>query len=195
MANSIITTSLALDREPATVIAEIITERGLDPERLLRTLSKEFASAAGAVRGSEVSVRVDSITPGVSNRSLPWPTITDTITHANLVANTDTLVIGNVTITWVAAAANENQVTIGANATADGDNLVAKINAHSKLAGLFFATNASGVVAIEYRGDPRTAALIGASEAGTGQVLSATSFTTDATTATGSAAVRHRKGL
>lgn len=78
------------------------------------------------------------------------------LTHANITI-ADTTTIGAVTLTWVAASANEDQVTIGANVTADGDNLAAKINAHSKLAGLVSAINAAGTVTITHLVDPRVA--------------------------------------
>jgi hypothetical protein len=81
------------------------------------------------------------------------------ITHANVSAD-DTFSIGSVTLTWKVSASGEDQVTIGASATADGDNLAAKINAHSKLAGLVSAVNASGTVTMTWLVDPRIAMLM-----------------------------------
>lgn len=74
-------------------------------------------------------------------------TITITI-GTNPVAN-DTLKFGNVTLTWVASAANENQITIGADATGSGDNLVAALAAHSILGGIgITGSNATGTVTV-----------------------------------------------
>jgi hypothetical protein len=67
----------------------------------------------------------------------------------------DTLRIGKTTLTWKASAGAEGEVTIGASSTAAGDNLVAKINAHSALQGLMTAVNASGTVTITWLGSPR----------------------------------------
>lgn len=78
------------------------------------------------------------------------------LVHANITA-ADTTTIGAVTLAWAASAVGEDQVTIGANVTADGDNLAAKINAHSKLAGLVSAVNNAGTVTITYLVDPRAA--------------------------------------
>lgn len=84
-----------------------------------------------------------------------------TLTHANIDAD-DTFSLGNVTLTWKVAAANENQVTIGANLAADVTNAVAKINAHSSLLGLVSASGntATGAITITWLGDPRAGALV-----------------------------------
>lgn len=55
----------------------------------------------------------------------------------------DTLRFGNVVLTFVAAAANENQVTIGGNTSVTATNLSAKLIAHSILGGLFSTGAAS----------------------------------------------------
>lgn len=71
------------------------------------------------------------------------------LTHANITAG-DTLSIGCVTLTWAASAANENEVTIGADATEDGDNLVEAIEGHSKLQGMLTAVNTVGTVVVTH---------------------------------------------
>lgn len=74
-------------------------------------------------------------------------TITVTI-GTNPVAN-DTLRFGNVLFTWKASATTENEITIGANASASGDNLVAAIAAHSILGGIGISgSNSSGTVTV-----------------------------------------------
>lgn len=80
--------------------------------------------------------------------------------NANLTSNTDTQTIGSVVLTWHATPSGENQVLIGANATASAVNLAAKINAHSKLAGLVTATSAVGVVTVQYDIPARDALLV-----------------------------------
>lgn len=109
---------------------------------------------------------------------------TATLTHANITAN-DTLKIGSVTLTWKASPSGENEVLIGANATADGDNLVTKINAHSKLQGLIVASNNAGIVTMTYVGAGREAALITLSktESAAGTSLSASDFSGGSTLA------------
>lgn len=78
------------------------------------------------------------------------------ITHANVTAN-DTFSIGGVTLTWKVAAGNEDEVTIGADATGDGDALAAAINVHTKLVGLVTAVNVTGTVTITHLVPARTA--------------------------------------
>lgn len=72
---------------------------------------------------------------------------TNTITVGTTPVNADTLRIGNVVLTWVAAAANENQITISGT-TGSATNLAAAINAHSILSGLVSATVNSNAVTV-----------------------------------------------
>lgn len=106
-------------------------------------------------------------------------TITNTITQASLVDDTDTLSIGNVTLTWKTTPSTENEVGIGSSDTEAGDNLAAKIAAHSVLGSLVGASNNAGVVTLAWLGDPSDGTLIGITEAGSGQVLSGSSFAQD----------------
>jgi hypothetical protein len=76
------------------------------------------------------------LTGGRDESSLP----SCTGTFSNVGTNGETLVIGGVTLTLVAAAANENQVTIGGSADATRNNVVAAINVHTRLRGIFLAT-------------------------------------------------------
>lgn len=135
---------------PATIAAEYAPQAD-DPYRACQQLSKLLAAIGGGVRAAKVRVRVDSSTV-ITER----PTSTIAITHANVTAD-DTVSVGGATFTWKASASGEDQVTIGANVTADGDNLAAKINAHSKLSGLVSAVNAAGTITITYLCDPRAA--------------------------------------
>lgn len=73
---------------------------------------------------------------------------TATVTLAAVATANDTLVIGPVTLTWVASSANENQVTIGANTTVASTNLAAIINAHSILKNYVTASPATNVTTI-----------------------------------------------
>ena len=81
---------------------------------------------------------------GISPNTAQIRTIT---VGTNPLAN-DTFKFGNVTLTWVASAANENQVTIGGNTTITATSLKTAINAHSILGGLFVATSAANVVTL-----------------------------------------------
>lgn len=78
-------------------------------------------------------------------------------TFANITANTDTNTVGTTVLTWVASAANENQVTIGADADAAVTNLAAAINAHSTLSGIVSASanTTDDTVEITYLGSAR----------------------------------------
>lgn len=84
-------------------------------------------------------------------------TATIAITHANLAAD-DTVTIGSETFTAKASGASgNNEFNIGASATADGDALIAKINAHPNLLGIVSASNASGTITLTYACNPRLA--------------------------------------
>jgi hypothetical protein len=182
-ANAVIQIGLALEDLPASVAHEI-EQKSSDRQAVMRHLSRLLEMCGAGGQKHKLSVRVDSSTAGSTQFALSRASVTNTITQASLVATTDTLVIGGVvTLTWVVATANENQITIGASDTLCGDNLVTMINAHSKLSKLFVATNVSGVVTIQFRGDPRIGEIIAITETGNGQVLSATNFAIDTTDA------------
>lgn len=173
---AIVTIRLGTDLPAASVAAEL---SGATDWVQLREVLGQYLAGVSAVRGSALAVTCDDVASGTV---LADVAVTATCTQASIVAD-DTVVIGNVTLTWKSSAANENQVTIGASDTAAAANLAAAINAHSKLSGLVSASSSSGVCTITYPGADRTAALIGLSETGSGVVLSATSFTSGATLA------------
>ena len=82
------------------------------------------------------------------------------ITHANL-SDGDTITLGSEIFTAKASGASgDNQFNIGASSTADGDALIAKINAHPKLIGIVSGSNASGTITLTYACDPRLALLV-----------------------------------
>jgi hypothetical protein len=177
----------------AATVADRLEAAGLDWGKVRRALSDYLDPIAG-VQGAKIVYTLDDVAAGTV---LADVSVTATITFANITAG-ETLVIGNVTLTWAVAAANENQVTIGADLAAATTNLTAAINAHSKLAGVISATGvtATGVVTITYTGAGREAALIGLSETGDALALSAASFTSGATLAAEIAApVSVAKGL
>lgn len=182
MAFSVLTTTLVLEDFPADVSAELAVRT--EPATMLKYLQRKLHSAGSGMQRSRFFVRNDSVTTGSGHEAGEHVAITYTITHANVTA-AETLVIGAATLAWAASAANENEVTIGADLAADVTNMVAKINAHSKLQGLFLATGvtATGVVTITYLGDPKLGEHIAASETGDAGVLSATTFASDATEA------------
>lgn len=107
-------------------------------------VTKKVTTAAGHV--------ITAMSGGVNAGQLAVGTVV--LDQSKLTAD-DTLRIGSVTFTWKASPSGENQVAIGASSTAAGDNLVAKINAHSALQGLLIASNASGTVTITCYASPR----------------------------------------
>jgi hypothetical protein len=192
--NAVLQFQMAIDDSPdrlASDLAYASKERRLVErfvERQLRSLMNG--------RPAKFSVRVDSSTTGSGNDPLERAAPTITITFANITAG-ETILIGAKTLTWAVAAANENEVTIGANLAAATTNLVAAINANSALRGLFVATGvtATGVVTVTYTGDPRLGALIGLSETGDAVAVSATTFALDTTEAYASASYLFNAGL
>ncbi len=184
---SVLNVSLVLEDAPADVAQALSVHT--EASTMIGYLKRKLHQAAIGARKARLTVRNDSATTGTNQEAGEYVSLTNTITQASLVANTDTLVFGGaVTLTWVASSANENQVTIGGSATLCGDNLVTIINAHSILGGVFHASNAAGVVTITYRGDPRIGSAIALTETGNGQVLSGSSFASDVTDAKSSVA-------
>jgi hypothetical protein len=184
---SVLNVSLVLEDAPADITQEIgnITSSG----QMCRYVERKLHSAGCGSKRARLTLRNDSSTTGSTREAGEYESSTVAITQASLVATTDTLVFGGaVTLTWVVATANENQITIGASNTLCGDNLVTMINAHSVLGGVFFASNAAGTVTIEYRGDPRIGSLIALTETGNGQVITGTTFASDVTNAKSSEA-------
>lgn len=69
------------------------------------------------------------------------------VTNANVVAG-DTLTIGGVVLTAAASGNGTTSFTIGADATATGNNIAACINANTTLNKVVSASNASGTVTV-----------------------------------------------
>ena len=189
---SVITVRYGTDLGAATVAAKL-ARAGTNWTNVRRGLSDYIDPVAG-VRGGGIAYTIDDVSSGTP---LVDSTVNVEITFANITAG-ETLVIGTVTLTWAVAAANENEVTIGADLAAATTNLTAAINAHSKLQGIISATGntSSGVVAMVYTGAGREAALIGVSETGDAVTVSASSFASASTmSAEITAPVVVRKGL
>lgn len=101
---------------------------------------KSYLNEVFSVRPAAGITRVSTTAPV---RAVGVITMTDVPT-----AN-DTVTIGATVFTWKASAAAEGEVTIGAGEEAAGDNLAAKIIAHSVAGKLFTATsNGAGVVTV-----------------------------------------------
>lgn len=143
-------------------------------------------------RGGKLVIGVDAVADGSTVGE--DVAVTVTITDASLVSGTDSLTIGATTIVWETSPVDEDDVAIGGSDAASGVNLAAAINAHSALQGVVSATDdGAGVVTVTYAGADRMAQHLLIAEAGSGQVLSATSFAPSGTlTATG-AIVSHSK--
>jgi hypothetical protein len=94
----------------------------------------------------------------------PGAQTTQTVTVGAVGTAAQTFVIGNVTLTLAATAANENQVTIGGTAQATAVNLAAAIAAHTRLRGIFTcSTPAAGVFTITCLLGGRVGALVSCS--------------------------------
>jgi hypothetical protein len=184
---SVLNVSLVLEDAPADVTQRL--GECTEPASMIKFVSRKLHSAGSGMQRARLTVRNDSAVTGSSQEAGEYKSSTVAITQASLVDTTDTLVFGGaVTLTWKTSASGENQVAIGSSNTEAGDNLVAKINAHSILGGVFFASNASGTVTIQYRGDPRIGSLIALTETGNGQVITGTTFASDVTDAKSSEA-------
>lgn len=179
--NAVINLMVAVNELPASVAGKLTALHDEGGMGLYRALTRYLVNVP-VTRGFKGRVRIDDCTSNTDNVA-DTQSITNTITQASLVDATDTLVFngGRVTLTWKTSPSGENEVAIGASDTAAGDNLAAKINAHSKLKGIFTATNAAGVVTIVCNLGPRELDLMGVTETGNGQVLSATNFALDTT--------------
>jgi hypothetical protein len=199
MAAAVYQIQVAVDDDPVAAARAAITEQGAGARGLLRHLGRELSSMATGLRPVIVACRVDSSAEGSTNDPLDQATVTNTITQASLVADTDTLTIGVWTFTWVASAATSTEVTIGASNAACATNLAAKINAFTYLQGLVSASANNNVVTLRWLGDPRAGALVRVSEAGDGQELAfgtiIPAFAIDTTEATVGATVRRTLGV
>lgn len=182
MAFSQLTTTLILEDFPADVAAELAVRT--EPWSMLKYLQRKMHSAGSGMQRSRFFTRVDSVTDGSTQDAGDHAAPTITITFANITAG-ETIVIGTTTLAWAVAAANEDEVTIGADLAAATTNLTAAINVHSDLRGIFSATGvtATGIVTVTYLGDPRIGRLIGLSETGDAVAVSASSFALDTTEA------------
>lgn len=109
-----------------------------------RTNNNIYASAietnSAATSLTSTPTLIGALSSGVTTPIMD-PSITNTITLGANPSADDTLRFGNVLLTWKASAANENQITIGADAAHSTDNLAAKINAHSILGKLISASS------------------------------------------------------
>jgi hypothetical protein len=180
-AKPIIHLAIAVDDSVAHIMRMLSEQPDPNPRTILSNLAKRLPAYASGIKRSKFFIRIDSSEEGAAQGLLESGTPTITITFANITAG-ETILIGSVTLTWAVAAANENEVTIGANLAAATTNLAAAIAAHSKLMGLVdvvSAVTATGVVTLRYLGDPRAATLLTLSETGDAVACSATSFDGD----------------
>lgn len=98
-------------------------------------------------------------------------------TYTGVPADGGTLTIASVVLTVAAAPANESEFDGGATAAAAATNLIACINAHSKLKGLILASSGgSGVVNMQLLQTGRIGALIPCVESMTNYTQTATSW-------------------
>lgn len=92
----------------------------------------------------------------------PGARTTLTVTCGAAGTNGQTFVIGNVTLTLAASAANENQVTNGGSANGTAVNLAAAIAAHTRLRGLLTcSTPSGGIFTVTFLEGGRIGAMLG----------------------------------
>jgi phage tail sheath gpL-like len=102
-------------------------------------------NAAALLKGLAAGAQVGSVTTSVST-SDPVAA-SGTITLATVSAD-DTVTIGKTTLTAKASPSGEDQFSQAGTDTVDAAGLVTKINAHSVLGKLVFASSSAGVVTV-----------------------------------------------
>jgi hypothetical protein len=124
--------AIAYDSTQASADVENrITRPAADAAMGVELLGNELHTIAGGLRRGNVTMLVET-------GSITKPSATCTLGGAALTAD-DTIVIGPVTLTWKAAAANENEITIGGDDAESAAALAAAINAHTDLGGMVTA--------------------------------------------------------
>lgn len=182
----------ATDDDFATSIAAAIN--GLYPIEFSATVAtnvvtvtaKRTGTAGNAIRVSKAFTTATAVTFTGSTLASGVDPGTEpnlTLTFGGVGVANETFTIGAVTITMKASAANENECTIGASAAASATNMIAVINAHTKLRGLMAAvTGGSGIVSITTLFGGRIATLLKSTTNITSGTLSNSGvFTTTAT--------------
>ena len=159
---------------------------------LHQRVSSLYAGLASGGRNAKTVLRLDSDTPAATTVALPTASVVATVGTA---VSDDTLVMGNVTLTWKASPSGENQVDIGASAGVSATNLGAAINAHSKLGGVVSAVVAGAAVTISWVGAGRESALVSLSETGSSVTIDATTFAPANTLAKQTSPQLFRQGL
>jgi hypothetical protein len=186
--------TMAVDDSPTRLAADLVAcsnERRLVERFIEHQLRKGWNG-----RPNKFSIRVDSATAGVSQDVLESATATATLSFADITA-TENFFVGAVIFAWAASAANEDEITIGADLAAATTNFVNAINAHSKLRGIISATGntSTGVITLTFHGGPRMAKLVVLFSLDAGVVFSAGSFAGDTTDAYASAAYTYSAGI
>ncbi len=136
MASSLVLT-IKSARTSTDVIARL-KKATTQPREAAITLAKYFEAMAAGLEPSSFDFQTAAAAPVAASA---------TATLAS-VAVDDTITIGKTTLTAKASPANENQFSQAGTDTVDAASLVAKINAHSVLSTLVFASSLAGVVTI-----------------------------------------------
>ncbi len=183
MANNAITTITI--QHSANVPVQSVEDALAKPSTMARdfllALIRECKAFLCGARNGKITLQMENATSLTKSSG--------TITLTGLPVADETVTVCGVAFTWKASAANENQVTIGADATASATALKNAINAHSKLAGLVLATSAAGVVTVTCEVPGRIGNLLTLAEASSnltvsGALLSGAAATQQASTVT-----------
>lgn len=132
-------------------------------------LLADLASALGGCEAASIIARMENGTNTTK--------ASGTITYTGLPIANETITIGGKVLTYKAASGNENEITIGADATATAVNTAAIINANSALKGLVLATSVEGVVTVACTVPGRIGNIITLAEAATNTAVSGTTLT------------------
>lgn len=126
------------DSNAADVAAEL-DALASEPQQFVNQFISRIAAMASGSKGGEIIAHIEDVST--------FDLAESTATCVSVIA-TDVLTIGKVSLTVVASAANENQVTVGGTDTLMATAFAAAINAHSELQGVVTATSSAGVVTI-----------------------------------------------
>lgn len=173
MAKSVLTLVIGLDEEPATIAEKFISRRktwGTFVPGLM-----ELVGQLAAVRGAKITAQIDSASGGTSdNPADGTQTATLTIDSHAALGSSDTVTIGEQVLTW------DTDMSIGADAGEDADNLATAINAAE---GPWTAvSDGTDTVTVTCYGSPMTLANIGLAVSDTtAMTASASTFALDTT--------------
>lgn len=125
--------------EAAATVADRLAKPAAHAKEAITALQAELSGLASGARSGRLTLTIQDASAGDRASA--------TITVGTESAD-DTVVIGDVTLTWKASPSGESEVDIGGTSTISATNLAAAINAHTQLGGVVTATSAAAVVTV-----------------------------------------------